>query len=66
MTVSAILSSNGQYKMCTLHIHTSLRERVPDFDIPFSNEKAVNNTERSSVEEIEIPPTYLTWEKQIE
>lgn len=52
--------------MCTLHIHTIHLERVHDFDVPSSNGKAVNKIEYSSMEETQLPPTYLTWEKQIE
>lgn len=49
--------------LCT---YTLVFDRVHDFGIPFSKEKAVNNTEQSSIEEREITPTYLIWEEQIE
>jgi len=52
--------------MCTLHIHTIRLETVHDFDMPSSNGKADNNTEHSSVEETQLPPTYLMWEEHIE
>ena len=46
--------------------HTHYSFRVHDFDMPSSKGKAVNNIEYSSIEETQLPLTYLTWEEQIE